>query len=291
MVAFSPAKVNLALAVGPPDGSGYHPVQSLICPLTFGDRLTFERTKIGVKLESDHPTLPLDDSNLIVRAYSAVKACCPQVGGIRVRVEKNIPIGGGLGGGSSNAATTINILDRLYELKLSIDIKMRLGASLGADVPCFILGRAVFAGGYGQVVTPISGGGGFWVVVGWQGRPVATKWVYERYDRYLSRGSSPEELSWGEILVAFQGGEVHRVARVIGNHLEAAVLPELAGTAKLKEQMLASGALNAMLCGSGESVFAIMENKEKGERLAKRLVDGGYQAVLCQVVNQVELLA
>jgi 4-diphosphocytidyl-2-C-methyl-D-erythritol kinase len=281
----------LALAVGPPDASGYHPVQSLVCPLTFGDRLNFERQEDGIKLESNHPTLPLDDSNLIARAYSAVKACCPQVGGTRVRVEKNIPIGGGLGGGSSNAAATINTLDRLYELKLSIDTKMRLGASLGADVPCFILGRAVFAGGYGQVVTPINGGGGFWVVVGWQGIPVATKWAYERYDRYLSAGSSPRELPWGEILVAFQGGEVQQLARVIGNHLEAAVLPELTGIAKLKEQMLASGALNAMLCGSGESVFAIMENKEKGERLAKRLVDGGCQAVLCQVVNQIELPA
>jgi len=277
--------------VGPPDGSGYHPVRTLLCPLTFGDSLTFERVSSGVELISEYPGFPIDESNLIWRAYRALGALNPGMGGIRVVVDKRIPIGGGLGGGSSNAAAALTAVDELYGLGLSLDAKLRLAATIGADVPFFVLRRAVFASGYGEIVTPVSGPGGIWTVVAWSGEPVSTRWVYESYDRYLKGTTPARRFFWGKILNAWQGGKLEQIASVVSNQLETVVLEKRPEIATLKELMLASGALCALLCGSGESVFALVDTEEKGENLKKELLDRGYQCNLCQVVNHVNIMA
>lgn len=152
----SPAKLNLFLHIVGRRADGYHELQTLFQFLDYGDELTFEPRDDGrIVLEPSLPGVP-DDDNLIVRAArSLAERSDTPVPGATIRITKCLPMGGGLGGGSSNAATTLQGLNRLWQLQLSDDELAELGLSLGADVPVFVRGFAAWAEGVGEQLTPV----------------------------------------------------------------------------------------------------------------------------------------
>lgn len=157
----SPAKINLFLYITGQRADGYHDLQTLFQFLDYGDTLTVELRQDGqITLASPLPGVA-DSDNLIVRAaqllrsFAASKGTLPAEAGATLGVEKRLPMGGGLGGGSSNAATTLLVLNKLWDLGCSIDELAELGGQLGADVPVFVRGHAAFAEGIGDRLTPV----------------------------------------------------------------------------------------------------------------------------------------
>ncbi|MFC3606889.1 4-(cytidine 5'-diphospho)-2-C-methyl-D-erythritol kinase [Stutzerimonas tarimensis] len=151
----APAKLNLMLHILGRRPDGYHELQTLFQFLDHGDTLDFGLRDDGeIRLEADLPGVP-HDSNLIVRAARLLQAEAGHRAGANIRLHKRLPMGGGIGGGSSDAATTLLGLDRLWNLGLGEDRLARLGLSLGADVPVFVRGRAAFAEGVGEHLTPV----------------------------------------------------------------------------------------------------------------------------------------
>ncbi|NWO04260.1 MAG: 4-(cytidine 5'-diphospho)-2-C-methyl-D-erythritol kinase, partial [Alteromonadaceae bacterium] len=152
----SPAKLNLFLHIVGKRPDGYHELQTLFQFLDYGDELTFTLTpdQPGVRLaEPIHGVA--DDDNLIIRAARMLAGHAQEpLPGVTIAIDKRLPMGGGLGGGSSNAATTLLALNRLWQLNLSEDELAEMGLTLGADVPVFVRGRAAFAEGVGEKLTP-----------------------------------------------------------------------------------------------------------------------------------------
>ncbi len=154
----SPAKLNLFLHIVGKRPDGYHELQTLFQFLDFGDDLTFTLTpgQSGVRLSQPVVGVP-DKDNLIIRAANALaEAAGRPVPGVSIHINKRLPMGGGLGGGSSNAATTLIGLNHLWQLNLDEDTLANLGLQLGADVPVFVRGRAAFGEGVGEILTPSS---------------------------------------------------------------------------------------------------------------------------------------
>ncbi|MBJ6138350.1 4-(cytidine 5'-diphospho)-2-C-methyl-D-erythritol kinase [Marinobacter litoralis] len=152
----SPAKLNLFLHITGQRPDGYHELQTLFQFLDYGDELTFTLTpeQPGVRLENSIASVP-DDQNLIIRAAKALAARSPDaLPGISINLNKHLPMGGGLGGGSSNAATTLLGLNYLWNLNLSEDELAQIGLTLGADVPVFVRGKAAVGEGVGEILTP-----------------------------------------------------------------------------------------------------------------------------------------
>lgn len=156
----APAKLNLFLYITGQRPDGYHTLQTLFQFLDYGDTLSFETRKDGViRLLTPVEGVP-DEENLIVRAarrlmhYAQEKGCLPVGSGADISIEKRLPMGGGLGGGSSNAATVLVALNHLWQCGISEDELAQLGLALGADVPVFVRGHAAFAQGVGELLTP-----------------------------------------------------------------------------------------------------------------------------------------
>lgn len=149
----SPAKLNLFLHINGQRADGYHLLQTLFQILDYGDAMTFSAAE-DIEL---HPSLAgvADCDNLIVRAAHALRTATGFVGGARIGIDKRLPMGGGIGGGSSNAATTLLALNRLWQTGLSLDQLADIGVGLGADVPVFVRGRSAFAEGVGERLTPM----------------------------------------------------------------------------------------------------------------------------------------
>ncbi|TCO76254.1 4-(cytidine 5'-diphospho)-2-C-methyl-D-erythritol kinase [Chromatocurvus halotolerans] len=153
----APAKINLFLHITGRRDDGYHNLQTVFQLLDIGDSLVVETNRSGV-IALDGPDLGIADSdNLVVRAAMALKALpgTPEHCGATIRLEKQLPSGGGLGGGSSDAASTLLALNALWGLRLSTAALQRTGAALGADVPVFVLGRSAWAEGIGEQLTPL----------------------------------------------------------------------------------------------------------------------------------------
>ncbi|OZB08457.1 MAG: 4-(cytidine 5'-diphospho)-2-C-methyl-D-erythritol kinase [Marinobacter sp. 34-60-7] len=152
----SPAKLNLFLHITGRRPDGYHELQTLFQFLDYSDELSFRLTadRPDVYLATSIPGVP-DDDNLIIRAARALaEHAGGPLPGVEIRIRKRLPMGGGLGGGSSNAATTLLALNRLWQLGLSLDQLADIGLALGADVPVFVQGHAAFAEGIGEILTP-----------------------------------------------------------------------------------------------------------------------------------------
>ena len=152
----SPAKLNLFLHIVGQRPDGYHELQTLFQFLDYGDDITLTLTpeQSGVRLEESIPGVP-DEDNLIIKAASALAAkATGELSGVSISIEKRLPMGGGLGGGSSNAATTLLGLNHLWQLNLGIDELADIGLALGADVPVFVRGHAAFGEGVGEKLTP-----------------------------------------------------------------------------------------------------------------------------------------
>lgn len=263
---FAPAKINLVLRILDRRTDGYHNLWSLMQTVQVEDEITLALTGAhsGVTLRCDEPSLKTDDSNLVSRAAVAVMAQSGRTGGLDITLAKRIPMGAGLGGGSSDAAATIMGLNQLFNLGWSAEQMAHIGQTLGSDVSFFFFAPSATVAGRGEQVAPIRIKGTRWVVLVNPGFPVETKWAYQQLTANragvvpLSQSHAmleqASELGWEQVLEAAE------------NDFEGPVFKAYPLLQEIKHRLLALEADVALLSGSGATVFGVFRNEAKARQ-------------------------
>lgn len=245
------AKVNLTLAVGEKRPDGYHEVVSVMQRVSLHDTLTAEQTREGITLTCSDPALPSGEENLAHRAASLFFRETGIAGGAALTLEKSIPSQAGLGGGSSDAASVLLALRRLYAPALPDTELETMAAALGSDVPFFIRGGTQLATGRGEVLSPLPPLTDGWFVIVKPTESFSTAAMYRRLDNLPPACTPP--------LPPLQGG-LPALAAGLFNRFEAAI-PAGSAVWDIKAQLAAYGALASLLSGSGSAVFGLFDTE------------------------------
>ncbi|GGJ24786.1 4-(cytidine 5'-diphospho)-2-C-methyl-D-erythritol kinase [Deinococcus roseus] len=251
---FAPAKVNLGLSVTGVLDNGYHTLHSLMVPLSVGDDLTFEVADV-LTLQVTGADLPTDERNLVYRAAQAYLRAADIKTGVRITLHKKLPLASGVGGGSSDAATTLMALKELYPSSMDLH---PLATSLGADVPFFLIQQAALAEGIGEKLTPVELPELHLVLVN-PGTEVSARDAYLWLDQ---SGEFTAELPLSNILHALK----HRLNVPYFNALEPAVVTRHPEIAAVLQTLRETGLTSPMMSGSGSTCFALARTaKEAGQ--------------------------
>lgn len=251
----APAKVNLALLVGPVRPDGFHEIASLMLPVTLADRVTLERTP-GAGLDVACDVAPGAD-NLAAKLLRELERRLERSFEVRVTIDKRVPPGGGLGGGSSDAAATLVGLERLFALELSTRLRYEVAAAVGSDVPFFLWPGAQLAMGRGQVLKPVELPA-LHLVVAIPELGLSTAAVYRWRDEEAEVGLgefAPRARALAERAQA--AGSAADVASLVHNDLESVVVARRPPVAELLGRLRDAGALAAAMTGSGAAVFGV----------------------------------
>ena len=261
-------KINLGLDVLGKRENGYHDVRMVMQTVYLYDRIDLKRTKTpGIRLKTNLFYLPENENNL---AYQAAKLLIDEFhlkDGVAVTLEKHIPVAAGMAGGSSNAAAVLFGMNRMYELGLTEQELMDRGVKLGADVPYCIMRGTVLAEGIGEELTPLPPMPKCHVLLAKPPISVSTKLVYEKLDAH-------EILSHPDIDGIVRGletGDLKTIVSRMGNVLEQVTVEEYPVIEKIKNVMKEEGALNALMSGSGPTVFGIYEDRNTARQAAARI--------------------
>jgi 4-diphosphocytidyl-2-C-methyl-D-erythritol kinase len=261
----SPAKVNLFLKVISKRPDGYHNLVSLVDPISLYDVIHVEDEPTNrVVVEDDRNSLPQGSGNTIYRAIMALKERYGINRGVRVMVEKRIPIGAGLGGPSSNAAVIIKEMSRLWGLQASFEELVALGKLVGADVPLFLYGKTCIMRGIGDIVSPAQVPF-LWYLIVYPRFVLHTKEVYEGLKLVLTKTEN-------DINLSHKFSSVSDIADLLENDLEQVAFRQCPGIKSIKERLLQAGALGSLMSGSGSSVFGVFDS-EGGAREALQKVE------------------
>jgi 4-diphosphocytidyl-2-C-methyl-D-erythritol kinase len=268
----SPCKVNLLLNILGKRADGFHELETLIHPVAVFDRLTFARAGQWIQLSCSEPALPTDSRNLVYRAAERFLHTAQIKDGVRLRLEKTIPLAAGLGGGSGNAATTLLGLNELFGHPLPPNRLQALAAELGSDVPFFLQSKPALATGRGERIQsldffPALEHAAFLLIH--PGFGIPTAWAYQHLARFPSAlNGQPGRAQ--KLISSLQAGELRNAAAEFYNSLEAPALEKYPLLALFQEFLRANGAMVALMSGSGSSTFAIVENQIAGEALAEQ---------------------
>lgn len=261
MTLHSPAKINLWLRILGKRSDGFHEVQTRLCRLTLGDTVEIEHRGAGtqVSLTCSDPTVPLDESNLALRALRAFESRTGKQSSWRIHLEKKIPAGAGLGGGSSNAATILMGANQLAGLPLSQAQLIELGAQIGSDVPCFLLDSPAADGaGRGEQVTPADFPWQLPLVLIKPPFPIPTPWAYKRWAASKEIPGilyAPQLCPWGAMV----------------NDLERPVFEKFLLLPTLKTWLLEHGEVQAaLMSGSGSTLFAITQTPAQAAEMVEK---------------------
>ncbi|MGB3641173.1 MAG: 4-(cytidine 5'-diphospho)-2-C-methyl-D-erythritol kinase [Rivularia sp. (in: cyanobacteria)] len=282
----APAKINLYLEIIGDRPDGYHELAMILQSIELADQIDLEANGIElIRLRCDNNQVPVDKSNLAYRAADLMVQEFPDsfatFGGVDITLHKRIPIAAGLAGGSTDAAAVLVGIDLLWKLGLTKLELEELGAKIGSDVPFCIGGGTAIATRRGEVLSPLSGLGDIYIVLAkYRSLEVSTGWAYNTY-RSLKGGSyikDTESLAErrkavhsGEIVKAILRQDVKEIAQKMRNDLEKVVLPEYPQVLQLKESLAKYDILGTMMSGSGPSVFALCDSKEKAEEVKLNL--------------------
>ena len=286
MMIRAPAKVNLSLRVVGKRKDGYHLLDTVIVPVSLYDEIRITRPKSRkagkgfLKVTCNHPLVPSGKENLAYRAASLLLTSKGILDPVHIHIRKRIPVGGGLGGGSSDAAATLKGLDRLFRLGLRRGEILFLAASLGADVPFFMDARPARARGIGEHLRPLPSFPRLWMVILYPGFPLSTRRVY--HDLRFSKLTKAIENTSIKISLRDSEGLKH----LLVNDLEKIAMRRYPRIAFLKERLIQEGAAGALMSGSGSSVFGIFPSgRIAGEAFHRLRKEEGVQAYLVRSLS------
>jgi 4-diphosphocytidyl-2-C-methyl-D-erythritol kinase len=257
------AKINLGLHILGKRPDGYHELETFFLQIDWADRLVFEKT-LGshIELTCSQADIPADESNLCFRAYQSICEAARRQLGVRLHLEKHIPAGAGLGGGSSDAAVTLMALNRLFELNLSNDTLYQLATPLGSDVPFFLTGGLCLGRGRGEILAPLAMLPDLWVLLVTPPVVVSTAWAYQNYNKLgLTNKQKCRKLPSSSI------GQLtdDDLVAVCQNDLEAAVFEKHEKLGLIKAQLQQSGAFVSSMTGSGSAMFGLFRTQQEAQ--------------------------
>ncbi len=261
MQLLAPAKINLSFQIKGRRPDGFHEIETLMAPISLADEITIERIEAEGELgfSCDDPSLPVGDDNLVVRAAKLFRERTGVGTGIAITLRKKIPHGAGLGGGSSDAASTLLGMNKMFETGLTRDDLLNLAAQLGSDVPFFIVGSAATCRGRGELVTPAFLASTFDALLLKPAFGVPTPWAYGRW-------TDSRELP-GVDFSSQEFGGLHCV-----NDLERPVFEKFVVLATLKTWLRKQREVAvALMSGSGSTMFALLRDGAPAETLATRV--------------------
>lgn len=252
------AKINLSIDVTGKRANGYHDVEMIYQEIGLADKITLTlRQDNRIVIESDHPTMPVSENNL---AYQAADAFFKRFGrgdGVTIFIEKNIPMGAGLGGGSADAAGVLKGLNALFGTPFEQKKLMEIASAIGADVPFCIMGGCAYAEGIGEILTPLPMPPAMKCVIAKPEPNISTRWVYENLD-YTKK---PVGLDVRAVASGIRNGNMFEICRNAGNILEQVTVPTYPVVGWIKEAFSDAGALISLMSGSGSAVFAMFQDE------------------------------
>jgi 4-diphosphocytidyl-2-C-methyl-D-erythritol kinase len=264
----STAKINLRLEILKKREDGYHELRTILQKINLHDLLHFSLKKErGISIKTNHPNLPVGKRNLVYQAVQSILKKSDYKGGVLIEIEKRIPLGAGLGGGSSNAATTLKAMNQLLKINLTKKELMAMGLEIGADVPFFFLEGAAIASGIGERLKKIELPG-LWFVLIYPNFEVSTRWAYQNFILTKRRFHfnlhgllrTPKEIS-----------------NLLWNDLEEVVSRECPQIGVMKKMLYSAGALGALMTGSGPTVFGVFSEEggaSEAYKKVKKMVRG-----------------
>ncbi len=263
------AKINLALDVCRRLENGYHEIKTVMQSVNIYDELEFKRRSDPDIILSVDSRYELGDlgNNLIFRAAKFMKEYYGIRQGIEIHLKKTIPVAAGMAGGSTDAAATMLAMNEMFALKLDKEELMRQGLRLGADIPFCILGGTALAEGVGEKLTPLPAPPRASLLVVKPPIMVSTKRVYET----LRVNQIAKHPDIDGMMAALEQGDIERVANYLENVMEAVTVKENSIIAEIKTMMTQQGAYNALMSGSGPSVFGIFAKEEEAQAAAKHI--------------------
>lgn len=280
-------KINLGLDVLGKRENGYHDVRMVMQTLYLYDTVTLiKEEKEGIEIESNLFFLPKDENNIAWRAAKLLMDEFHIEGGIRIVLEKHIPVAAGMAGGSSNAAAVLYGMNQMYELGLSQQELMDRGVTLGADVPYCIMRGTVLAEGIGEILSPLPPMPKCQILIVKPPISVSTKTIYQALDSKEIK----EHPDIDGVIDGLKNRDLHQVAGAMGNVLEEVTVEMHPVIGKIKTCMLEHGALGAMMSGSGPTVFGIYDDKNKIRTAMSRMKKQGLakQIYIANIHNTAE---
>ncbi len=254
------AKVNLGLDVIRRREDGYHEVRMIMQTVDLYDILAFtRREEPGIVVMTDREELPGDESNLVYKAARLLTETYFIKEGIKIELQKRIPMAAGMAGGSTDAAAVFHGMNEMFELGMSEDEMCTLGVKIGADVPYCIKGGTALAEGIGEILTRLPDTPGCMVLIAKPNIDVSTKFVYENL--HAEKLDCHPDIDG--MRAAIEAGDLRGVARRMGNVLETVTVKAYPVIGEIKEAMMKKGAWNALMSGSGPTVFGIFGEEEE----------------------------
>lgn len=266
------AKINLGLDVLGRRENGYHDVRMVMQTIFLYDQVELRKKRApGIELTTNLFFLPVNENNI---AYKAAKLLMDEFGiteGVQMHLQKHIPVAAGMAGGSSNAAAVLFGMNRMFGLGLSQDELMKRGVLLGADVPYCIMRGTVLAEGIGEQLTPLSPMPKCHVLIAKPPISVSTKTVYEELDSCEITNHPDID----GIITGLKKQDLNHITKKMGNVLEEVTERHHPVIRQIKDRMKKEGALNAMMSGSGPTVFGIFAEKGKAREAGRRIKEAG----------------
>ena len=280
------AKINLYLEIIGDRPDGYHELVMVMQSIGLADQVDVRSLSDNrIEIICDHPQVPPSQDNLAYKAADLMRQTFPDAakhfGGVEITIQKNIPIGAGLAGGSTDAAAVLVGLDMLWQLGLTQSELQDIGAKLGSDIPFCIVGGTAIATGRGEVISPLPDLDDIDVILAKYDRlSVSTPWAYKAYreqfsESYISGvdgvGDRHRQFHSGPIVAAINRKDRAQIGALLHNDLEKVVLPQHPIVQALRNALLKQNPVGAMMSGSGPTVFALAETQESAEEMKQQL--------------------
>lgn len=278
----APAKINLTLEVLGKRNDGYHEVRMLMAGVALFDELSF-KPAARLSLTCDLPALDCGPGNLVLRAARALQKATGREDGAQIALKKRIPLGGGLAGGSTDAAATLLGLNKLWNTRLGLDALRRIGATLGSDIPFCIESGWALATGRGEKLKKLNLRRKLHLVLANPGFEVSTKWAYGS----LPRLSPPKHNRSRQAFEAIQARDIAALDRASVNDLEPISAGRYAEIRRLKGLMLEHGAQLTRMSGSGPTVWGLFDSEAASEKAYKKLKNEAPSVAQVSTLNRI----
>lgn len=277
------AKINLYLDVTKKRGDGFHDIKSIMQSISLFDDIEICLSESSCDtIECNIPDIPTDSSNLVIKAADEYRKATNKKFGAHFKINKMIPSSAGMAGGSSDAAATLRILNRLNKEPLNEREMLEIAASVGSDVPFCYVGGTVLCEGRGELLTHLNDCPSFQIVVAIKGEGVSTPQAYRDIDNmYGDFSSSRDSGRFTHVMNGLSKNDRELICMGLYNIFESVVEKERPNVTLLKEIMNKNGARCSMMSGSGPSVFGIFPDEKSAERAREELIRLGAKAYKC----------